>query len=78
MKPSFTLNQCLRMLYGETSPEESYMLREVIETNDKLNGEFTQMKKTLLSLRKTLNRPSQPVVENILKYSRDNALEFSL
>ncbi len=78
MKPSFTLNQCLRMLYGETSPEESYMLREVIESNDMLNGEFTQMKKTLLSLRKTLSRPSQPVVENILKYSRDNALEFSL
>jgi hypothetical protein len=66
------------MLYGETSPEESYMLREIIENNDKLNGEFTQMKKSLLSLRKTAYRPSQPVVENILKYSRDNALKFSL
>ncbi len=78
MKPSFTLNQCLRMLYGETSPEESYMLSEVIKNNDKLNADFTQMKKSLLSLRKTLGRPSQPVVDNILKYSRDNALEFSL
>lgn len=66
------------MLYGETSPEESFMLREVIENNEKLNGEYTQMKKTLLSLRKTRLRPSQSSVENILKYSRDNALKFSL
>jgi hypothetical protein len=66
------------MLYGETSPEESFMLREVIENNDKLNGEFAQMKNSLLSLRKTITSPSQSVVENILKYSRDNALEFSL
>jgi hypothetical protein len=66
------------MLYGETTPEESYMLREVIETNDKLYGEFAQMKKTLLSLRKNNSRPSQPAVENILKYSRDNALKLSL
>jgi hypothetical protein len=65
------------MLYGETSPEESYMLRELIENNDTLNGEFAQMKESLLSLRKTVSHPSQPVVENILKYSRDNALEFS-
>lgn|GEM_PF-3586568 len=75
---SFTLNQCLRMLYGETSPEESYMLREVIENNDRLNGEYTQMKNSLLSLRKTEHRPSQPIIDNILAYSRDNALKFSL
>ena len=66
------------MLYGETSPDESYMLREVIENNEKLNGEYTQMKNSLLSLRKTIHRPSQPVMENILKYSRDNALKFSI
>jgi len=65
------------MLYGETSPEESYMLREIIENNDKLNGEFTQMRKTLLSLRKTTGKPAHDVVENILKYSRNNTLEFS-
>ncbi len=66
------------MLYGETSPEESYMLRELIENNDKLNGEYAQMKNSLLSLRKTYHRPSQSAVENILNYSRDNALKFSL
>ena len=66
------------MLYGETSPEESFMLREVIENNDKLNGEYAEMKNSLLSLRKTAHHPSQPAMENILKYSRDNALKFSL
>ena len=66
------------MLYGETSPDESYMLREMIGNNQKLNGEYTQMKNSLLSLRKTTHRPSKPVMENILKYSRDNALKFSL
>lgn len=66
------------MLYGETSPEESYMLRELIENNERLNGEYAQMKNSLLSLRKTQYRPSQPVVENILKYSRDNALKVSM
>ena len=66
------------MLYGETSPEESFMLREVIDHNEKLNGEYTQMKNSLLSLRKTIHRPSQASVDNILKYSKDNALKFSL
>ena len=78
MKQTFTLNQCLRMLYGETSPEESFMLNEIIDNNAKLNREVAQMRQTIRELNMSSLEPSAGAVDNILRISRDKALEFSL
>ncbi len=65
------------MLYGETTPEESYMLHEIIEQNDTLKGEFHKMRSSKRALYTNTRRPSRSVVNNILNYSKDNSLEFS-
>ncbi len=77
MKQTFTLNQCLRMLYGETTPEESFMLNEIIEHNVVLKEEVSQMRQTIQELNTPLSEPDATVVQNILRYNSDKALEFS-
>lgn len=66
------------MLYGETTPEESFMLSEIIENNNQLKHEVRKMRDTMSSLDMPLFAPSEGVVENILSNSRGKALEFSL
>lgn len=77
MKQTFTLNQCLRMLYGETTPEESFMLNEIIEHNVILKEEVSIMRQTIRELNTPLSEPDATVVQNILRYNSDKALEFS-
>lgn len=77
MKQSFTLNQCVRLIYGETSPQESAMLMEIISGNEKLKAEFDDMQIVFSALESESRGPSTEVTQSILKYSRDNALHLS-
>lgn len=77
MVESFTLNQCVRLMYGETTPEESNMLTEIISGNDRLRAEFEDMQKGFRALGTTLLSPKAEVTKAILKYSRDTALHLS-
>ena len=77
MKQSFTLNQCVRLLYGETTPEESSMLQEIIDGNAMLKAEFEGMRDAHRALSAEFLSPSQPSVSKILKHSRDTALHLS-
>ncbi len=65
------------MLYGETTPEESFMLNEIIEHNVVLKEEVSQMRQTIQELNTPLSEPDPTVVQNILRYNSDKALEFS-
>jgi len=77
MKQSFTLNQCVRLIYGETTPEESMMLEEIISGNARLRGEFEDMRKAYRALSTDLLTPQTQTMKSILKYSRDTALHLS-
>jgi len=77
MKQSFTLNQCVRMIFGETTPEESMMLEEIIRGNARLKAEFENMQNALCSLGTELLSPRSETTQSILKYSRDTALHLS-
>ena len=66
------------MLYGETTPEESFMLNEIIEHNATLREEVARMRYTMQELNMQLSEPRADVVQNILSYNNDKALEFSL
>ena len=72
MKQSFTLNQCLRLLYKETTPEESAMLREIILHNSTLKQEFTKMRNAYRTLCSAVIAPANESVESILKYNQDS------
>ncbi len=77
MKQSFTLNQCVRLIYGETTPEESMMLAEIISGNDRLKGEFEEMQEAFRALNADLLSPASETTKMILKHSRDTALHLS-
>ena len=77
MKQSFTLNQCVRLIFGETTPDESMMLEEIISGNDRLRAEFEEMQSAFNALGKDLMSPRTDTMKSILKYSRDTALHLS-
>jgi hypothetical protein len=77
MKQSFTLNQCVRLIYGETTPDESTMLTEIISGNDHLKAEFEDMQKAYHTLNSGLLSPRMETTKMIRKYSRDTALHLS-
>ena len=77
MKQSFTLNQCVRLIYGETTPEESMMLSEIISGNDSLRAEVENMQRVQVALASASLSPNADIVKSILKYSRDTALHLS-
>jgi anti-sigma factor RsiW len=77
MEQNFTLNQCVRLIYGETTPEESMMLSEIISGNDALKAEVAAMRKSYDVLSSLCLNPDADVVKSILKYSRDTALHLS-
>lgn len=77
MKQSFTLNQCVRMLYGETTPEEQSMLEEIIAGNSCLRAEVESMKEMHQALSGNLLSPKAETSRAILQYSRNTALHLS-
>jgi len=77
MKQSFTLNQCVRLIFGETTPDEGFMLQEIISGNDRLKAEFDEMQQAYQALGTELLSPKAETTKAILKYSRDTALHLS-
>ena len=77
MVQSFTLNQCVRLIYGETTPEESTMLQEIISGNERLKAEFENMQEGFRALDTVMLAPDADTMKSILKYSRDTALHLS-
>lgn len=77
MKQSFTLHQCVRLIFGETTPDEGLMLQEIISGNDRLKAEFNDMQQAYQALSTELLSPKAETTKAILKYSRDTALHLS-
>ncbi len=77
MEQSFTLNQCVRLIYGETTPEESAMLEEIISGNDRVRAAYEDMQKGFHLLGNVFLSPKADVLKSILKHSRDTALHLS-
>ncbi len=65
------------MLYGETTPEETFMLQEIIDSNEDLGHQVREMRQGFEALSFDETSPKPSVVNSILRYSRNNALEFS-
>lgn len=76
MKQSFTLNQCLRLLYKETSADESYMLNELIQQNSTLKKEFNRMQEAYQSLCEVVFSPKQETINAILQHNEDMELAY--
>jgi len=70
MMTNFTLNQLTRLLYRETSSEETGMLYELMKYCPSLKKQYDEMKKTKTLLGRRKNKPSNHSVNTILMYSQ--------
>ena len=69
MKQNFTLNQLTRLLYKETTPEETAMLLELTELCTPLGEQFEEMRSNKQILDELVLSPSPESVNQILAYS---------
>ena len=77
MEQSFTLNQCLRLVYNELTPAEGDMLREVIRYNERLGQEFDKIQNAHDLLGRRSVSPRTSSIETIKQYSRKRQLQLS-
>lgn len=78
MEQSFTINQCIRLLYGELTPDEGIMLRSLIRDTPKLQGQFQELLEAKSLLEGCSLAPSGQSVDTVLKYSRKNSLQITI
>jgi hypothetical protein len=69
MKQNFTLNQLTRLLYKETTPEETAMLLELTALCTPLKEQLEEMRSNKQLLDEFALSPSSRSVQNILAYS---------
>lgn len=77
MDQKFTLNQCLRLLYGELIPDEAIMLKDLIHDVPELRAAFVDMYNAKKALDTNMVGPPSSSVSNILDYSRSNSVQLS-
>lgn len=74
MKQSFTLNQLIKLLYNETSANESNMLHELMELIPEMKTEYRRLKAAKDSLDFFRKTPSDDSISTILTYSKRRAI----
>lgn len=77
MDQKFTLNQCLRLLYGELIPDEAIMLKDLIHDVPELRAAYMDMYNAKKALDTNMVNPPASSVSKILDYSRSNSVQLS-
>lgn len=75
MKHNFTLNHLVKFIYKETSAAETIAISSALETDWKLYEEYKELKKSFDQLPKVTFNPSADSIQNILRYSKETAVE---
>jgi len=75
MKHNFTLNHLTRFIYKETSVAESMAIRIALQEDWNLFEEYQELKKANVQLSKVTFNPSSSSIQNILRYSKETAVE---
>ena len=75
MKHSFTQNHLVKFIYRETSVVDTMAINEVLDQDYALYESYNELKKAHRQLPKVTFNPSENAIQNILKYSRETAVE---
>lgn len=74
MHQKITHEILLQSFYDELSPEDNLHLELSLMNDPKLQLEYDQFSKTILSLDELTLQPSKKSISNILKYSKDELI----
>ncbi len=75
MKQNFTQHHLIRYLYEETTASEGYALREALALDPDLYEEYESLKQAYEQLPRVKFSPSSATLQNVLRYSRRQALQ---
>lgn len=70
MTKTFTQNDLIRYIYGETSDREEKLIREALLCDDSLQELYKKLRGIIQKLDEVNEEPSEKVIDNILKYSK--------
>jgi hypothetical protein len=75
MTQSFTPEDCIRLIYRETSASETLAMHAAIADDYALREEFRGLFHAFQQLPKVTFRPSDSAIQNVLSYSKSNAFQ---
>ncbi|HHP7240927.1 MAG TPA: hypothetical protein ACFCUD_04615 [Cyclobacteriaceae bacterium] len=70
MTKTFTEDDLIRFIYGETLEKESILIKEELVTNFRLREKYIEMISLLNDLDRLQRAPSNVVIQNIMDYAR--------
>jgi hypothetical protein len=71
MTKTFTQDDLLRYLYGETSQNENKVLEILIATDADFQEKYQQLKDVVRDLNNTTQTPSNQTIQKILDFSKE-------
>ena len=75
MEHNFTLNHLIKFIYKETSTAENIAISQALKNDWELNESYQELKKSFDQLPKVTFSPSPDSIQNILRYSKETAVE---
>ncbi|RMF24587.1 MAG: hypothetical protein D6765_11560 [Bacteroidetes bacterium] len=75
MVSSFTQDDLIRFIYKETSAAETIAIAEALESDPSLYRLYDELMRAYLDIPAVQFRPSERAIDDILRYSRQTALE---
>jgi len=70
MTKTFTEDDLIRFIYGETLEKENILIKEELVTNFRLREKYIEMISLLNDLDRVQRAPSNVVIQNIMDYAR--------
>ncbi|MEM8894202.1 MAG: hypothetical protein AAGC88_06475 [Bacteroidota bacterium] len=74
MTKTFTENDLLRYIYGETTSNENLEIENSLLCDEQLQEMYNELMSTLGELDKCMKMPSDRAVQNIIDYSKSSNL----
>lgn len=75
MQRSLTQQHLVTTLLGDLDPVEKIARLKLINANWELRESYKELKQGMASLPKVVLRPSQQVLDNVLRYSKTTMVE---
>ena len=75
MNRNLTQNHLVTLLLDDIEPNKKVAMLEAVNSDWALKDSYKELKLGLLSMPKVVFRPSQNVLDNILRYSKTSLVE---
>jgi len=75
MKHNFTLNHLVKFIYKETTTAETIAISHALENDWELFENYQELRKSFDQLPQVTFNPSPDSIQNILRYSKETAVE---